>query len=80
MEHTLFNNTHIQNALKDFLLLRADVTKNDISAKTLEAHFGVIAPPTLLFFDRKHREIKEARIIGLIKPQPFMKRIQTAQK
>lgn len=72
LDRVTFNNAQVKKALQHFLLLRADVTQNDLHAKALEQHFDVIAPPTILFFDKNHREIKSARIVGMIKPKYFL--------
>jgi thiol:disulfide interchange protein DsbD len=75
MDHVTFSNEQVQAALKGFLFLRADVTTNDMNAKALEQHFNVVAPPTVLFFNNKHQEVKNARVVGMTKPTAFLERI-----
>ncbi len=75
MEATTFKSKKVKTALKNTLLLQADVTANDATDKTLERYYGVVAPPTILFFDTKGNEIKSARIVGETGPKEFLRRI-----
>ncbi len=76
MEATVFNRADVTAALDHFLVLRADVTQNNMTDKILLRHFGVIAPPTILFFDTTHHEVKSLRVVGMIKANALLKRIQ----
>jgi thioredoxin:protein disulfide reductase len=64
MEKTTFQDTRVIQTLANFVVLKANVTANDKTDKALEAHFGVVAPPSFIFFDKNGREIKSARIVG----------------
>ncbi len=80
MDLITFSDPKVKKALKHFVLLRANVTKNSLEDKILQKHFGVVAPPTILFFGTDHKEIKSTRIIGMIKPQPFLKRLDKVSR
>ena len=75
MERNTFSDPKVRKALKDFQVLQANVTANDKTDKALEKYFDVVAPPTILFFDRHGREIKSARIIGEMGPKEFLKHL-----
>lgn len=77
MDRQTFSNPAVVKQLKNFILLRADVTKNDIENKTLERHFQVIAPPTLLFFNIDKKEIHSGRIVGEMNARTFLKHLKT---
>ena len=77
MDHFTFSNAFVKKRLKQFVLLRANVTKNDAMDKALERHFRVVAPPTILFFDKDGNEIKHSRIIGEMGAEAFLKHINT---
>ncbi len=64
MDRYTFTQPAVTNLLKKYVLLRADVTKNTNADKALEKYFGVIAPPTILFFNTNGQEVKSARIVG----------------
>lgn len=71
-----FQHPEVQKQLKQFVLLRADVTQNTIEDQALEKHYGVIAPPTILFFKNNH-EIANSRIIGSLSAKEFLKHVST---
>jgi thiol:disulfide interchange protein DsbD len=73
MERNVFNNPAVQKKLNSYLLLRADVTANDEDARALEQYFGVVAPPTVLFFTPAGEEIAAARLVGEVNAQDFLK-------
>lgn len=45
-----FANRKVRRALRGFMLIKADVTKNDAATRALKRHFGVLGPPAVLFF------------------------------
>ncbi len=76
MEKNTFQNPQVADYMKQFVLLQADVTANDAEDKALEKKFGVIAPPTIIFFDKQGREISSARIVGEMGPQAFLSHLR----
>lgn len=75
MDHLTFNDPKVRQALKPLVVLRADVTKNDAFDQALEKAYGVVAPPTLLFFYRGH-EIRNTRIVGEISAKAFLQHLR----
>ena len=76
MEKTTFSNAEVKTALKNFVLLRADITANDLAAKVLLKQNQVIAPPTILFFSSTGKRIPNTRIVGEIGPKDFLQHLQ----
>ena len=76
MEHFVFNTPEVKAALKNYVLLQADVTANDAQDKNLERKYGVVAPPTILFF-QNGQELKNKRIIGEMGKGEFLKKVTT---
>lgn len=72
MDQFTFTNPRVQKILSHFRLLRADVTRNSLENQLLEKHFGVIAPPTILFLNSHGNEIPNSRIIGEISSSNFL--------
>jgi thiol:disulfide interchange protein DsbD len=77
MEQFTFTDSAVKQQLKSWLLLRADVTANDDQDKELLKRFGVVAPPTILFFDKNGRWLKQSTIVGEIKANEFAQDLQT---
>ncbi|PIE00795.1 MAG: thiol:disulfide interchange protein [Thiothrix nivea] len=76
MEKEVFNTPEIKNALKNVVVLQADVTANDEHDKALKKRFGIIGPPSIIFFNTQGEEIKTLRLIGAENLPAFRQRIQ----
>lgn len=72
MEINTFNNPMVGKALQNFVLLQADVTENNAADQALEKKYGVVAPPTILFFNKNGEEISSARVIGEMGAKDFL--------
>lgn len=79
MEAYTFTNPEVKQALKGFVLLQADVTKNSEDDKALLAKFGLIGPPGVLFFGADNQENQSLRIIGYQDAETFIKTLQRAK-
>jgi thioredoxin:protein disulfide reductase len=66
MERSVFPRPEVAERLREFRLLRADVTRNDAEDKALLQAFGLFGPPSLVFFDHDGRELADVRIQGEI--------------
>ena len=77
MEKNTFSDPGILKVLVNnhFVLLQANVTQNDSRDRVLENFFGVIAPPTIIFFNQKGQELSQDRIIGGLGPAEFLKQL-----
>ena len=73
MERNVFNDNKVQAVLNRFIVLRADVTANDIVDQSLLKHFNVIAPPSIIFFDQNSKEKTQNRIVGEVDQITFLK-------
>ncbi len=64
MEATTFKDEGVQKALKQFKVIKLDITANGEQEQELLKHFKVIAPPTFIFFDSKGEPLEQLRITG----------------
>lgn len=64
MELFTFSDSGVQAALKNAVLLQADVTDNTPDDKALLQRFNLYGPPGIIFFNRSGQEIKPIRVIG----------------
>ncbi len=80
MESLTFADPAVQKALKGVVLLQADVTQNDAKDTELYKHFGIIGPPSIMFFDVNGHERKNYRVVGFMKAQQFSQHIKSALK
>jgi len=64
MERNVFPRPEVDSRLRQFRLLRADVTENDAEDKALMNAFGLFGPPSLVFFSPAGRELSDVRVQG----------------
>ncbi|RLA34312.1 MAG: thiol:disulfide interchange protein [Gammaproteobacteria bacterium] len=78
MEHETFSDPGVQARLADVVLLQADVTDNDDIDRALLKEFGLIGPPTIMFFDRDGNERRDFRVMGFMNATDFSRQIDSA--
>jgi thiol:disulfide interchange protein DsbD len=78
MERYTFTDRTVQAALRDTVLLRADVTRNDADDQALLRRFGIFGPPTIAFYGADGRERPEYRVVGYMKADAFASRTRAA--
>lgn len=72
MERFTFSDDKVKTALKDTVLLQADVTENTAADQALLKRFGLFGPPGIIFFDAAGNEIKP-KVIGYKNSNDFLK-------
>jgi len=80
MEQTTFKDSAVQTAMADFITLQANVTKNDANDKNLLENFGVIAPPTMLFFDTNGKALTQLTLVGKTDANEFVAHLKEVLK
>ncbi len=78
MEKFTFSNPEVQQVLANSVLLQADVTANDDADKALLKRFGLIGPPSILFFAADGQERRAYRLVGFVKPKEFRSHVERA--
>jgi thiol:disulfide interchange protein DsbD len=76
MEKYTFTDAGVQRALRDAILLRADVTANDPTDQALLARFGIYGPPTIAFFGPDGTEQKSYRVVGFVPATKFQSHLE----
>ncbi|MGZ5044158.1 MAG: thioredoxin family protein, partial [Methylobacter sp.] len=79
METYTFADPRVKQALKGYVLLQADVTKNSDDDKALLEKFSLIGPPAILFFGSDTQEKTANRVIGYQDAEAFIKSLQRAK-
>ncbi|QSI77198.1 protein-disulfide reductase DsbD [Niveibacterium microcysteis] len=82
MERFTFSDPRVAAALKDTLLLKADVTGNTEAHQALLKRFGLFGPPGIVFFDAAGKEIDSSRVVGFQPVDGFLATLaaRSAQK
>ena len=76
MERYTFARPEVQQALSGFVLLQADVTANDAADKALLQRFGLIGPPSILFWDADGKERRDMRLVGFKDAESFVEHVK----
>lgn len=74
LEKRVFSRTDVRNALTHFVLLRANVTDNNVFDQALLKRFNVIAPPTMVFFGSEGNTIQP--LVGEVSKKEFLAYLQ----
>jgi len=70
-EKYTFSDARVQAALKDTVLLQANVTANNAQDAVLLRHLNVLGLPTILFYDAQGNEQPAARVTGFMDAAAF---------
>ncbi|MDH4573647.1 thiol:disulfide interchange protein [Salinicola acroporae] len=79
MEQRVFPASPVADRLADFMLIRADVTRNVAASRDLLDHYGLFGPPGLLFF-AGGKELRDARIQGEIDAPALASHLEAVQQ
>ncbi|MDI6748004.1 MAG: protein-disulfide reductase DsbD [Rhodocyclaceae bacterium] len=80
MEKFTFADPVVAAKMREFTLLKADVTANNDDDKALLKRFGLFGPPGIIFFDKAGKEIGDLRVVGYMPAAQFIGILQQAQK
>jgi thiol:disulfide interchange protein DsbD len=64
MERGAFQDSRVQERLKEVKILKFDLTDMTEESQAMLKKFGLFGSPAILFFDEQGQEIKAARLIG----------------
>lgn len=76
MEAFTFSDGGVQKSLDNFVMLQADVTKNDEIDKALLKELGLFGPPAILFYDNTGNELRNYRVVGFMAAGKFSSHIE----
>lgn len=79
LDEITFKDPQVIASLKDYVLVRADVTADSDAEKALTKRFGLFGPPAMIFFDENGNAVKGADLVGYKDPQSFITHINTLE-
>lgn len=79
-EKYTFSEPAVQNALKNTVLLQADVTANSAQDAALLKRLNVLGLPTILFFDAAGNEQPAERVTGFMNADAFNSHLRNLQR
>jgi thiol:disulfide interchange protein DsbD len=78
MEKYTFTDAGVQRELANAVLLQADVTANDEADQALLQRFGILGPPSILFFGPDGAERPQYRVVGFKPAEDFTAHVRAA--
>ncbi|MCX7898288.1 MAG: protein-disulfide reductase DsbD [Rhodocyclaceae bacterium] len=72
MEKFTFSDARVAAKMKEFVLLKADVTGNSAEDRAMLRRFGLFGPPAILFFAPGGEEMADLRVIGFESAERFL--------
>jgi thiol:disulfide interchange protein DsbD len=76
MELLTFSDQKVIAALGTYQLIQVDVTKNTVEHQRILKQYALFGPPAILFFDANGEEKVSKRVIGFMKAERFLERLQ----
>ncbi|MHA3055413.1 protein-disulfide reductase DsbD [Acinetobacter sp. ANC 4633] len=76
IEHQILPQSQVQQALAPFYLIKLDLSQYDASHQALLSQWDILGPPTYLFLDTQHRELRGLRLTGEFKMVGLLQRLQ----
>jgi len=76
MELLTFSDEKVKAALSAYQLIQVDVTKNTVEHQRILKQYALFGPPAILFFDANGEEKVSKRVIGFMKAERFLERLQ----
>ena len=71
MEKETFSNSKVKKLLQNFVVVRVDMTKFTPEIKSLQKLYGVVAPPTIIFYGKAGNLLSNSTVVGETKASAF---------
>ena len=76
MERMTFSDGRVATAMGGMRLIQVDVTANNADDRALMKRFELFGPPGIILFNAHGKEVPEARVIGFMPPETFLRQLQ----
>jgi thiol:disulfide interchange protein DsbD len=77
LEHITFPDPNVKKALERFKFIQIDITQNTPQEQEILKKFHLFGAPNILFFDKSGKPLAEKFIVGFIKPEEFVKVLES---
>lgn len=73
LDKETFSDESVKAKMKEFVLIRADLTDNTQKQKELSKKYGVFGPPVVIFIDENSQVLTSKTVVGFIAADDFLK-------
>ncbi|MCH8558986.1 MAG: thioredoxin family protein [Balneolia bacterium] len=79
LERMTFTDEEVIDATNDMVRLKVDLTNFDSpESEALRQQYNIAGVPTIVFIDADGNEVQQARVVGFMRPNEFLRRIDMA--
>jgi thioredoxin:protein disulfide reductase len=80
LERATFTDESVIDATQEFARFKVDMTQYESeTSKRLREQFNIAGVPTVLFIDENGNEVEEARVVGFLRADRFLERVEMAR-
>lgn len=76
MERMTFSDSRVAAAMRGMQLIQVDVTANNADDRALMKRFQLFGPPGIILFNASGQEVPQARVIGFMPADSFLRQLQ----
>ena len=76
IEHRILKSAQVQQALAPHYLIKLDLSQYDDAHQALLSQWEILGPPTYLFLDGAHQEIRGLRLTGAFTEAELLQQLQ----
>jgi thiol:disulfide interchange protein DsbD len=79
LDERTFTDPEVVRVTQGFVRMKVDLTRFDApESRALRARFAIAGVPTIVFLAPDGREVVDARVVGFLKPEPFLEHVRRA--
>lgn len=75
IEHRVLKDHEVQQALKAYYLIKLDLSHYDASHQRLLNEWEILGPPTYLFLNQQHHEVRNLRLTGAFSKNELLQQL-----
>jgi len=77
LDRITFTDADVIEGTDDFVRLKVDLTNYDSpESEEIRKQYDVAGVPTIIFLDAQGNEVPDTRVVGFLKPEEFLKRVE----
>lgn len=77
LDKETFSNEAVKAKMREFVLIKADLTDNTQKQKELSKKYGVFGPPVVIFIDENSQVLTSKTVVGFIAADEFLKLLES---
>jgi thiol:disulfide interchange protein DsbD len=80
LEQSLLGDIDVKQMLRQFSVIKVDITESGDAQQAILNEYQVIAPPTFIFMNKAGEELANMRLVGEVSKANFMQQLEAAKE